>query len=82
MKVLIYNNKEKDYLDKILNCLINELTLCGIEYQILSDSDLNKSFNARALFAIGGDGTILYLAEFYHQLQMLFLNQNLKKESP
>ena len=64
MKVLIYNNKEKDFSGEILLKLITELDKNEIKYEILEDNNLEESVSADVLFAIGGDGTILYLSEF------------------
>ena len=64
MRVLIYNNKEKDPSGLLLSELIKELSSVQIEYKVLEDNDLTLNLNADTLFAIGGDGTILYLAEF------------------
>lgn len=64
MKVLVYSNKEKDFDGTITDKLISLLISNKIEYQLLDNGMLNSSMNADLLFAIGGDGTILCLAEF------------------
>ncbi len=64
MKVLVYYNKEKDAGGVCKTKLIEGLVKHGIEYMILEDNMLKNSISADALFAIGGDGTILCLAEF------------------
>lgn len=64
MKVLVYANKGKDSLGVSLNKLTTALEDNKIEYLIIDDNDLNKSFSASVLFVIGGDGTILCLNEF------------------
>lgn len=64
MKVLIYCNKEKDFGGTTRDQLVSYLTNNQIEYQILDDNMLKSSITADLLFAIGGDGTILCLAEF------------------
>ena len=64
MKVLVYNNKEKDADGCCKKELIARLTENQIEYLLLEDEMLNDNISADALFAIGGDGTILFLAEF------------------
>ena len=64
MKVLVYYNKEKD-AGGVCKCkLIEALVKHGVEYLILEDDMLKNKMTADALFAIGGDGTILFLAEF------------------
>lgn len=64
MKVLIYVNKEKDNKRECLALLVDALKSHSIDYKILEDEDLVNSESADALFSIGGDGTILFLAEF------------------
>ncbi len=64
MKVLVYYNKEKDAGGVCKTSLINGLVKHGIDYLILEDDMLENPMTADALFAIGGDGTILFLAEF------------------
>ena len=64
MKVLVYYNKEKDAGGVCKTQLIDALIKYGVEYVILEDDMLKNEMSADALFAIGGDGTILYLAEF------------------
>ncbi|MBQ8426614.1 MAG: NAD(+)/NADH kinase [Clostridia bacterium] len=64
MRVLIYDNKEKDKEGMWLNKLTDKLQNENIEYIILNDCDLNKSYSVDALFSLGGDGTILFLTEF------------------
>lgn len=64
MKVLIYDNKEKDIEGAWLKKLTNKLQSENIEYYILRDDDLNAPYSADALFSLGGDGTILFLTEF------------------
>ena len=79
MKVILYNNKEKDYGGHCINALIEQLNLNGIEYEILNDEDLNKSASADALYAIGGDGTILYLAEYANKNNIPIIGINAGK---
>ena len=64
MEVLVYYNKEKDAGGVCKAKLIEGLVKHGIDYKVLEDDMLKSSITADALFAIGGDGTILYLAEF------------------
>ncbi len=64
MNVLIYDNKEKDFDKSCLSMLTNELDNVNIDYSILKDENMDKPISADALFAIGGDGTILFLSEF------------------
>ncbi len=64
MKVLVYYNKEKDAGGVCKTKLIEGLKKHGIDYLILEDDMLLTPMSADALFAIGGDGTILFLAEF------------------
>lgn len=64
MKVLIYDNKEKDVNGECKAKLIESLEKNNLNYQILNDSMLSDSMSADALFVIGGDGTILYIVEF------------------
>ena len=79
MKVLIYSNKEKDK-DKIsLKKLINTLQDNSIDYEVLCDDDLNKNYQADALFSLGGDGTILFLTEFVSKLNIPIIGINTGK---
>jgi len=64
MKVLIYDNKEKDCRGALLKTIKTELESACIEYKVLEDEDLLQNESADALFAIGGDGTILFLADY------------------
>ncbi len=64
MKVLVYYNKEKDAGGVCKTKLIEGLEKHGVDYSILEDDMLSTPITADALFAIGGDGTILFLAEF------------------
>lgn len=64
MKVLVYDNKEKDINGIFKSKLIDLLIKYNIEYLILDDKMLSNKITADALFSIGGDGTILHLAEF------------------
>ncbi len=64
MQVLVYYNKEKDEGGKCKEQLVNILVKHDINYIILTADMLSKQISADALFVIGGDGTMLYLAEF------------------
>ena len=64
MNVLVYYNKEKDVGGVCKSTLIEGLVKHGVDYAILEDDMLEEKMSADALFAIGGDGTILFLAEF------------------
>lgn len=64
MKVLIYDNKEKDSCSLWLNKLIELLNVEKIEYKVLIDEDLDSHIKADVIFSLGGDGTILFLTEF------------------
>ena len=79
MKVILYNNKEKDYGGHCINALIRQLEDNGIEYLILKDEDLSKPATADALYAIGGDGTILYLAEYANKNNIPIIGINAGK---
>ena len=64
MQVLVYNNKEKDIGGKCKDELIKLLIKNDIKYTILTDEMIGDTISADLLFAIGGDGTMLFLAEF------------------
>ena len=64
MKVLIYDNKERDVNGQWLNILIKSLADHNIEYQLLENDDLKGSYVADVIISLGGDGTILFLTEF------------------
>ena len=64
MKVLIYDNKEKDIQCECLNELKAELKLNNIDFELLNLETIRDQIKADALFVIGGDGTILQLVEF------------------
>lgn len=64
MKVLIYDNKNKDIDGKCKEALVALLEKNNVDYTILTDNMIGEQMNADALFAIGGDGTMLFLAEF------------------
>ena len=79
MKVLVYYNKEKDAGGVCKSKLIEGLIKHGIDYVILEDDMLKKPITADALFAIGGDGTILYLAEFANKNSIPIIGINAGK---
>ena len=79
MKVLVYYNKEKDWGGCCKNELVARLTENQIEYLLLEDEMLNSSISADALFAIGGDGTILFLAEFANKNSIPIIGINAGK---
>lgn len=79
MKVLVYYNKEKDAGGCCKTELVKRLTENGIEYLILEDGMLNEEISADALFAIGGDGTILFLAEFANKNSIPIIGINAGK---
>jgi len=64
MKVLVYCNKQKDAGGVCKTKLIEGLVKHSIDYSILEEDMLSNSISADAIFAIGGDGTVLFLAEF------------------
>ncbi len=64
MKVLVYCNKQKDAGGVCKAKLIEGLVKHSIDYSILEEDMLSNSISADAIFAIGGDGTVLFLAEF------------------
>ncbi len=64
MKTLIYVNKEKDKEGFWLNNLIALLDDNAIEHSVITANDLKNKSTADALFVLGGDGTILGLAQF------------------
>lgn len=76
MKVLIYNNNGKDIGKTCFNKLINKLLKENIDYQILTDNDLNKDFIADVIFTLGGDGTLLYLNEFANRTRIPLIGIN------
>ncbi len=79
MKVLIYDNKEKDK-DKIwLKKLVLSLENNKIEYELLTDEQLDANISADALFSLGGDGTILFLTKFASKNNMPIIGINTGK---
>lgn len=79
MKVLVYDNVEKDAGGVCLQKLTRLLTENNIEYFVLHDDDLSKDFSADAIFTIGGDGTILWLVEFANRTQIPIIGINMGK---
>ncbi len=79
MKTLIYHNKGKDADCICLNELIKELDSFKIEYSILNEYDLSKEFSADAIFALGGDGTLLHLNEFSNKNSIPLIGINTGK---
>lgn len=79
MKVLVYNNKEKDAGGCCKKELIKYLSENQIDYLLLEDEMLNNEISADALFAIGGDGTILFLAEFANKNSIPIIGINAGK---
>ena len=60
----IYVNKAKDPNNIWLNKLIEVAKNHNFSYRVITDNDLVKPSDSKALFVIGGDGTILNLAEY------------------
>ena len=79
MKVLIYDNKEKDAKGNCQAELIRELEALNVSYRILKDEELCFDESADALFAIGGDGTILFLAEYAKRNSIPIIGINVGK---
>ncbi len=79
MKVLIYDNKEKDVGGACLSALKKELDLQNVCYELLCDEELCQDKKADAVFAIGGDGTILFLAEFSKRTEIPIIGINAGK---
>ena len=79
MKVLVYDNKEKDTGKFCLTKLNELLDKAGIEHVLLDDADLSSNFSADAIFSLGGDGTILWLVEFANRNQIPILGINVGK---
>ena len=79
MKVLIYDNHEKDAGGACLQALTAELDAKGIEHKLLLDEMLPTNCKADALFAIGGDGTILFLAEYSKRNEIPIIGINAGK---
>ena len=79
MQVLVYYNKEKDSGGKCKDQLVNILVENNISYSILDDDMIRDQMKADALFVIGGDGTILYLAEFANKNSIPIIGINAGK---
>ncbi|MBE7061518.1 MAG: NAD(+)/NADH kinase [Clostridiales bacterium] len=79
MKVLIYDNKAKDEQGIWLHKLVENLVDEGIEYQVLTDENLSKSYSADALFVLGGDGTVLFVNEFANRNNIPIIGINAGK---
>ena len=79
MKVLLYDNKQKDIGKSCLIQLIDLIEKANIDYLVISDDDLQKDFDADVIFSLGGDGTILWLVEFANRNQIPILGINVGK---
>lgn len=79
MKVVIYDNKEKDSGKKWLNELEIQLDAANIEHKVVEDEDLIKEEKADALISLGGDGTILWLTEFASKNNIAIIGVNTGK---
>lgn len=79
MQVLVYYNKEKDAGGKCKDQLVKLLVENDIGYSILDDDMIHDKVKADALFVIGGDGTILYLAEFANKNSIPIIGINAGK---
>ena len=64
MKVLIYINNEKDGGEEWRYTVTKLLDKYEIDWELITDDDLLKSFAADAVIVYGGDGTILRLNDF------------------
>ena len=79
MKVFIYDNKEKDCGGQYLKELKYLLNKSDIEYEQLTDDQLELDKTADALFTLGGDGTILWLVEFANRNSIPIIGINVGK---
>lgn len=79
MQVLVYSNKEKDVCGYYRDQLVDLLVKNDIHYTILTDAMINDNIKADALFAIGGDGTMLFLAEFANKNSIPIVGINVGK---
>jgi NAD+ kinase len=79
MKVLIYDNKEKDSCGEYLKELEMLLSQAGIEYLQIFDKDLNKKISADIIFTLGGDGTILWVINFANNNNIPIIGINIGK---
>ncbi len=79
MQVLVYGNKEKDVGGKCKDELVSLLVKNDINYSILEDDMIYNQMQADALFVIGGDGTILFLAEFANKNSIPIIGINVGK---
>jgi len=76
MKVLLYRNKLKDVNNRFSNVLINHLDSYKISYEFLEEFDFDKTVKADAMIVIGGDGTILNVADFANKNDLPILGIN------
>ncbi|MBQ3116593.1 MAG: NAD(+)/NADH kinase [Clostridia bacterium] len=79
MKVLIYDNKQKDERGIWLHKLIEHLIEEGVEYQVVHDEDLAQGYIADAIFVLGGDGTVLFINEFANRNNIPIIGINAGK---
>ena len=79
MKVFIYDNKEKDNQGQFLIQLKSLLDKSKIKYEQIFDKDLSSTKKADAIFTLGGDGTILGIAEFATKNDIPIIGINIGK---
>ena len=76
MKVLVYRNKSKDPDNCYSNIVVSELNNFNIDYELIDDDNLDSMISADVLIVIGGDGTILDVANFANKNDIPILGIN------
>lgn len=79
MKVLVYENKDKDLNGEILYSLSKELNKNLIEYVVIEFEDEIPNEKFEAVFVIGGDGTILRRTEYANRNDVPIIGINCGK---
>ena len=79
MKVLIYDNKEKDCNGQYLLELTKLFELRNVDCKQLFDEELSEKMDADAIFTLGGDGTILWIVEFANRNHIPIVGINVGK---
>lgn len=79
MKVLIYANKTKKESESFVKSFCSVLMSEDISFDVIEAKDLGSVMRADAVFVLGGDGTILALANFCNRNRIPIIGINAGK---
>lgn len=76
MKILIYKNDKQNENIALINDLEKILKINNLQFESISNEDLEKNIKADIVYVFGGDGTILRLIDFAIRNDIAILGVN------